>query len=100
MEINVQFVKMPTSEYLEEFVLKKLNKLRKKYSWIIKAEIFFKLEKDPKGKGKICEIQLSHIGPKIFSSSDEVTFEEAVDETIRDLEIRLAKLKSKMKPYL
>ena len=100
MVINVQFVKMPTSEYLEEFVVKKLNKLFKKYDWIIKAEVFFKIKKDPKGKGRICEIQLSHVGTKIFAGSDEVSFEEAVDETLKDLGIQLKKLKRKIKPYL
>ncbi|WP_111710071.1 HPF/RaiA family ribosome-associated protein [Lutibacter citreus] len=99
MEIIIQFVKLPTNDYLESFVTKKLNKLYKKYSWIIKAQVFFKHKTDPKGKGQICEIQLSHIGPKIFAGSNEISYEEAAAETIRDLEIQLEKLKSKMKPY-
>ena len=100
MEINIQFVKMPTSEFLEAFVIKELNKLAKKYEWLIKAEVFYKLEKDPKGKGKICDIQLSLPGPKIIASSNEESFEEATDETIRDLKILLKKRKSEMKPHL
>ena len=46
MEINVQFVKMPTSEPMEAFAVKKLERLGKKYDWIIKADVFYKLEKD------------------------------------------------------
>jgi len=30
MEINIQFVKIPTSEHMEAFVLKELKKLEKK----------------------------------------------------------------------
>lgn len=100
MEINIQFVKMPTSEHMEAFAIKKLNKLAKKYDWIIKAEVFYKLDKIPKGKGKICEIQLSLPGPRIYASSNEESFEAATDETIRDLERQLKKRKGEMKPYI
>ena len=100
MEINVQFVKMPTSESMEAFVIKELNKLAKKYDWIITANAFYKLEKDPKGKGKICDIQLSLPGSRIFATSNDVSFEAATDETIRDLKIQLKKRKGEMKPYI
>ncbi len=99
MEINIQFVKMPTSEHMEAFAIKKLKKLAKKYDWIIRAEVFLKLEQKPKGKGKICDIQLSVPGSRIFASSNEDSFEAAVDETIRDLQIMLKKRKKEMKPY-
>ena len=100
MEINVQFVKMATSEHMEAFAIKKLEKLTKRFDWIIKADVFFKLEKDPKGKGKICDIQLSMPGPRIFATSSDQSFEAATDETIRDLEKQLKKRKSEMKPHL
>jgi putative sigma-54 modulation protein len=99
MEVNVQFVKMPTSESMEAFVNKKLEKLSKRYEWIIKADVFYKIENDPKGKGKICNIQLSLPGPQIFATSDEISYEAATDETIRDLEKQLKKRKSELKPY-
>ena len=99
MKINIQFEKMDTSEFMETFVLKKLNKLVKKYDWIINANVFYKFEKDPKGKGRICKIELSQVGSKIFAFSNETTFQEATDETIRDLEKQLEKRKKEMKPY-
>ncbi|MDP3354036.1 MAG: HPF/RaiA family ribosome-associated protein [Flavobacteriaceae bacterium] len=99
MNINIQFVKMPTSEFMEEFALKELKKLNKKYDFIIKCEVFYKLENNPKGKGKICEIQLSLPGPRIFAISDEESFELATDETIRDLKKQLEKRKKELKPY-
>ena len=100
MEINVQFVKMQTSEAMEAYVREKIEKLTNKYDSIIRADVFYKLENDPKGKGKICEIQLSQYGPKIFASSNDKYFEAATDKTIGDLKKLLNKRKGKMKPYL
>ena len=100
MKVNIQFLKMQTSEYMEGFVQKKLVKLSKRYDWIIKAEVTYKFENDPKGKGKICEIQLSLPGPRIFASSDEENYELATDNTIKDLEKQLKKRKSEMRPHL
>ena len=100
MEINIQFVKIQTSESLESFVTKKLNKLAKRYDWIMKVDVFYKLENDPKGKGKTCEMQLSLYGPRIFASSNSDQWEDATDETIRDLEKQLKKRKKTMKPHL
>lgn len=99
MEIIVQFVKMPTSESMEAFVTNRLEKLAKKYEWIISASVFYKIENDPTGKGKICEIKLSLPGPIIFAGSNETSFEAATDETIRDLEKQLEKRKATMKTY-
>ena len=99
MEIIVQFVKMETSAFMEGFAIKKIKRLAKKYNDIMKSEVFYKLEKDTKGKGKICEIQLSLPGPRIFAVSEEESFQEATDETINDLEKQLEKRKNELKPY-
>ena len=100
MEINVQFVKMRSGEIMEAFAKKKLNKLEKRYDWVIKADVFYKLEKDAKKKGKICEIQLSMPGPRIFATSNEENFELATDKSIRDLDKQLKKRKADMRPHL
>ena len=100
MEINVRFVKMNTGETLETFVTKKLAKLEKRYDWIIKADVSYKIEKDPKRKGKICDIQLSVPGPRIFASSNAESFELATDETLKDLDKQLKKRKADMRPHL
>ncbi|SEL07205.1 putative sigma-54 modulation protein [Aquimarina amphilecti] len=100
MKANIQFVQMPTSEYMEGYVQEKLEKLYKKYDWIIKSDVFFKKENDPKGNGKICDVELSLPGPKIYATSNEKNFELAVKETISDLEKQLKKRKQEMKPYI
>ena len=100
MDINIQFVKISTSESMEAFAIKKLNKLAKKYDFVLKVAVFYKLEKNPKGKEKICEMELSLAGPRIFASSKSDRWDAATDETIRDLEKQLKKRKQTMKPHL
>lgn len=100
MEIRIQFVQVTKNEAVESFAIRKLLKMAEKYEWLIKADVFYKLEPDTKGKGKVCEIRLSLPGSRIFAISDEESFEAATDETIRDLEKQLQKRKSEMKPYL
>src|SRR5690606_40802153 len=70
--INIQYVKMPTSEAMSQYVEKKLQKIAEKYEWLIRAEISFKLENNVYGKGNICEMELSLPGPKIFATSTEI----------------------------
>lgn len=94
MTINVQYVKMLTSETMTEYVSKKLTKLENKYDWVINANVFFKLEKSPSGEGNICEIELSLPGPKIFASSKEKNFELAAKNTVMDLTKQLEKRKA------
>jgi putative sigma-54 modulation protein len=100
MKINIQFVNMPTSETMESYTVQKLEKLIAKYDTIIRTEVFFKKENDPKGNGKICEVELSLNGPRIFASSNEKNFEMAVKNTISDLEKQLKKRKAIAKPYM
>jgi len=94
MTINVQYVKMLTSETMTEYVTKKLNKLGNKFDWIINANVFFKSENDPSGEGHICEIDLSLPGPKIFASSKEKNFEMAAKNTVLDITKQLEKRKT------
>jgi ribosomal subunit interface protein len=94
METTIQFVQTEKNGSAENLALEKLNQLNKHFDWIIRAKVFFKEEKDTKGKGKICDITLSCPGPLIFATSNEETLEAATAETIRDLTVQLNKRKS------
>ncbi|WP_346883549.1 ribosome-associated translation inhibitor RaiA [uncultured Algibacter sp.] len=94
MTINIQYVKIKASESLSKYVTRKLQKLDKNYDWLIRADVFFKVENDSSEKGNICEIELSLPGPKIFAMSNEKNFEVAVKETISDLSVQLKKRKA------
>lgn len=96
MTIDIQYVQMPTSEAMNELLTVKLNKLATKYEWIIRAQVYFKKENDPTGKGRICEIELSAPGPRVFARSNEDDFEKAAAKTIKDLEKQLSKRKAIM----
>ncbi len=99
MKVNIQFVQTTQEKWAEELVNEKLDDLGQKYDWLIRADVFFKEEKDTDGKGKICDIRLSLPGPRIFASSDEDSFEASVAETIRDLEVQLKKRKAQMSTH-
>lgn len=99
MTIDIQYVQMPTSEAMNELISLKLNRLAAKYEWIIRAQVSFKQENDPTGKGKICEMELSAPGPRLFARSDEDDFEKAAANTIKDLEKQLSKRKAIMNKH-
>lgn len=99
MTINIQYVRMTTSEAMNNYVTRKLERLNKKYEWLINAEVHFLVEHNAKENGKICKIELSAPGPRIFASSDEDNYEDAVKNTIKDLEIQLKKRKEVFKTY-
>jgi ribosomal subunit interface protein len=93
MTINIQYVHMATSESMSTYTTGKLQKLGKKYDWIIVAKVHFEKQHDPKGLGKICKMELSLPGPRIFATSNERNYELAVKNTIKDLEVQLKKRK-------
>jgi len=99
MTINIQYVHMATSEAMNEYVTKKLQKLSKKYEWVIGAEVHFAAEHNDKEKGKICKMELSLPGPRIFATSNEANYEDAVKHTIKDLEKQLKKRKEVYKTH-
>lgn len=99
MTIDIQYVQMASSESMSAFVIQKLEKLATKYDWVIRAEVFFKLENDKAGKGKVCEIQLSAPGPRLFAKAVDVEFDKAAIKTIKELEKQLAKRKEVFKQH-
>ncbi len=93
MNIIIQYVNMDSSESLSKYTTEKLEKLAKKYDWLISCDVFFKQDNNQKEQGKICNMELSLPGPRIFATSTEKNFEAAVKETINDLDIQLKKRK-------
>jgi putative sigma-54 modulation protein len=99
MTITFQYVKIAESEALSKSTTDQLQKLAEKYSFLIRAQVFFKLENTSDPKNSICEIELSAPGPRIFASSIDVHFEPAMKETISDLNKQLRKRKEAMKTH-
>jgi len=99
MTVNIQYVGIDSSESLSQYTKEKLQKIEKKYEWLINCDVFFKTDNNQKEEGKICNMELSLPGPRIFATSTEKNFEMAVKETISDLERQLEKRKETFKTY-
>lgn len=94
--IQIQFVKIPVSEALSNYVNTKLELLFNKYPTLIKAQVYIKKEAKSNEHNCICEIELSLPGPRLFASAKEHNYELAVKKTIAELEHQLKKAKQKM----
>ena len=99
MTVNFQYVGVDVSESLSTFTEEKLSKLFDRYEFLISAEVHFKKEGSDHETGKICNIELSLPGPRIFATSNEHNFEVAVRETIADLERQIKKRKEVYKTH-
>ncbi|WP_248722582.1 HPF/RaiA family ribosome-associated protein [Seonamhaeicola sp. ML3] len=93
MTVNFQYVDVDVSETLSDFTKDKLDKLFGRYEFLISASVYFKQDGKDYEAGKICNIELSLPGPRIYATSNEHNFEVAVRETIKDLERQLKKRK-------
>ncbi len=99
MTVNFQYVNVDVSDTLSEFTKEKLGKLFNKYEFLISAMVYFKQDEKDHDAGKICNIELSLPGPRIYATSNEHNFEVAVRETIKDLERQLKKRKQVYKTH-
>lgn len=97
MDINFNYVHVTASERLEELTNKKMKKLKQRYDWIVRAEVFIKKENtSSQDKGMICEIKVSAPGTNLFSSANEKNFEAAIASSVEDMKRQLEKKKDKM----
>lgn len=99
MTINIQYVDVDISETLSAFTKEKLQKLFNRYEFLISASVHFKQDEKAHTAGKICNIELSLPGPRIFATSNEHNYEVSVRETISDLERQLKKRKQVYKTH-
>ena len=99
MTVNIQYIGIDASETLSTFTKEKLEKLFNRYEFLISAEVHFKQDEKQHDTGKICNIELSLPGPRIFATSNEHNFEVSVRETINDLERQLKKRKEVYKTH-
>ncbi|MGG8494962.1 HPF/RaiA family ribosome-associated protein [Tenacibaculum sp. TC6] len=95
MNIVYEYVNVSQSDRLESLLKELLDKLEKQYPFIIRSDVFLKLDNDEQ-KRNHCGIRLSLKGPRIYASSNETSFEEAIRETINDLKDQLERRKSQM----
>src|SRR5690606_11708335 len=99
MTVNFEYVGVDVSETLSAFTQEKLKKLFDRYEFLISDTVYFIKDENKHETSKICNIELSLPGPRIYASSSEQNFEVAVRETINDLERQLKKRKEVYKTH-
>ena len=99
MTVNIQYVGVDVSNTLSAFTKEKLEKLFNRYEFLINASVHFKQDEKDHNDGKICNIELSLPGPRIFANANERNFEVSVRETISDLNRQLKKRKQVYKTH-
>ncbi|UZO82474.1 ribosome-associated translation inhibitor RaiA [Aquimarina sp. ERC-38] len=99
MNIIYEYANVSASDRLEAIVEEKLGKIGEKYPFVIRGDVFFKIEKRADNTGHVCGIRLSAPGPRLYASTDGTDFEGAIQETVRDLTDQLKKRKAKMQSH-
>lgn len=99
MKVEVQFVDLDHSDTMEAFAIEKLEKIGRKYDWVIGANVFYKKEKHNSEENFLCEIRLSAPGPQLFAQEYDTNFEKATNDVIKQLDVQLEKRKAKMSDH-
>ena len=99
MTVNSQYVNIDVSNTLSALTEEKLEKLATKFEFLISAQVYFKHDEKDHNTGKICNMELSLPGPRIFATSNENSYEAAMVETISDLTRQIKKRKEVYKTH-
>ncbi len=96
MEINIKAIHFDATAKLEEFIVKKINRLARHNEAITDADVTLKVVKPETAMNKEAAIKI--VVPQqedVFASKIADTFEEAVDLAIEAIDRQLEKLKAK-----
>lgn len=96
MEVTHQFVHTEVKDGLEIAVNEKLDGLKEKFDWIVRAKVFYKEDRHDEERNCVFEVELSVPGNNVFAKANETSFEHAIAETFNELTRQLRKHKSKM----
>lgn len=93
MEATIKAIHFDITDKLTAFVNKKIEKLCRKFDFIMDAEVNLRLVKPETAMNKECGLKLNVAGEELFASKTADTFEEALDLCINALERPLEKYK-------
>ncbi len=96
MEINIKAIHFDATAKLEEFIVKKINRLARHNEAITNADVTLKVVKPETAMNKEAAIKI--VVPQqddVFASKIANTFEEAVDLALEAIDRQLEKLKAK-----
>ena len=95
MDIKIQAIHFEASEKLQDFILKKVNKLEKFSEEIRKVEVSLKVVKPETAMNKQASITVVLPKTELFAEKICDTFEESVMESLAAIEKQLGKYKEK-----
>ncbi len=95
MKITIQSIHFDAADRLLEFIQTKFDKLSQLYASIIDVQVFLKLEKNNEQGNKIVEVKVLVPGQTLVASSQNKTFEEAVDSCLEQIKRQVVKYKEK-----
>ncbi len=100
MTVNFEYDGVTSSNDLETYVTAKLEKLFNKYEFVVRADVFFKVENtSDRHTGKITSIRLSAPGPRLFADSSTDSFHKSASEVLDSLSRQLDKRKDSMQTH-
>lgn len=99
MDINIQFMHCNPNEKVEQYAVKKIEKLSTFYDEILKAQVRLKIGNQPEHENKIVEIRLEIPGNDIFAEEHCHSFECAIDLAVDTLKIVLKKTRDKQRSH-
>ena len=96
MDVNIKSIHFDATEKLQDFIIKKINRLARHNESISNAEVTPKVVKPETSMNKEAGIKISvPQQDDIFASKVANSFEEAVDLSIEALERQLEKIKGR-----
>lgn len=96
MQVNIQAVNVKYSPRLEEIINDTLEDSFGKNQFILRANVFLKLENKSEGENKEVEIYLHLKNQEVFAKAFSSTFEQALDEVIPKLKKQVERYKGKV----
>ena len=99
MDIKIQSIHFETTEKLDAFINKKVEKLSKTYEDIQKAEVQLKVVKPATALNKEIRISVTVPGTTLFVEKTCNTFEEGVDLCLDAMRGQLKKYKEKQRAH-
>ena len=97
MDIKIQSIHFETTEKLDAFINKKVEKLSKTYEDIQKVEVQLKIEKPAVAMNKTTSFTVFIPGNKFVCRKNLRYFEEGVDLCVDAMKVQLTKVKEKQR---
>ena len=99
MTIAIHSVHFHLSADLQEFIKRKVNKLKKLDNKIISTDVFLKLSKPESYSNKIIEIKVKYPGSEFFAKRKSDTFESSIIQVLQALRKQILKNKEKKQSF-